>query len=158
MRFPAATLSISALSLLVAAGCSAAPGIDGALGDNENPIVDVPHTDVERQSIGNCWIYAHATWAESMNKAATGRDFDISQSYWTYWHWFDQIANAGTPKRTNNRANGLREAKRMSRLRRNGSNREPFAVDCDGCIGRWGCPAVFIIPFGRSNGLSRLEQ
>ncbi|MBX3218721.1 MAG: hypothetical protein KF850_42340, partial [Labilithrix sp.] len=40
----------------------------------------------------NCWLYSHASWAESMHKSATGEEFDISQSYWTYWHWFDQIA------------------------------------------------------------------
>ena len=28
-----------------------------------------------------------------MNLAATGDAFDVSQSYWTYWHWFDQIIN-----------------------------------------------------------------
>jgi hypothetical protein len=61
--------------------------------NDENDIVNVAQTDVERQSIGNCWIYAHASWIESMNKSATGASFDLSQSYWTYWHWFDQIAS-----------------------------------------------------------------
>ena len=42
--------------------------------------VDVIHTPTERQSIGNCWIYAQATWVESMHKRATGEDIDISQS------------------------------------------------------------------------------
>ncbi|MBX3264584.1 MAG: hypothetical protein KF782_33240 [Labilithrix sp.] len=84
------------LSLLLALA-AAATGCAGEVGDNtttndENEIVNVPQTDVERQSIGNCWLYAHASWAESMHKAATGEDFDVSQSYWTYWHWFDQIA------------------------------------------------------------------
>jgi len=31
-----------------------------------------------------------------MHKTATGADFDVSQSYWTYWHWFDQIAGGFT--------------------------------------------------------------
>lgn len=60
---------------------------------DQQAIVDVPHTPVERQSIGNCWIYAQATWAESLHKKATGEDFDISQSYWTYMHWFLRIYN-----------------------------------------------------------------
>ncbi len=58
------------------------------------PIVDVPHTAVERQSIGNCWLYSHATWIESMHLSATQAEVDLSQSYWTYWHWFDQISGS----------------------------------------------------------------
>jgi hypothetical protein len=56
-------------------------------------IVDVPQTPVERQTIGNCWLYAHASWAESMHLTSTGDVFDISQSYWTYMHWFEQIVS-----------------------------------------------------------------
>lgn len=59
-----------------------------------NNIVDVEHTAVERQTIGNCWIYANAGWAESMHKTATGVDFDLSQSYWTYMHWFEQLTTS----------------------------------------------------------------
>lgn len=81
-------LSIAAVPALA---CSA-PAAEEAATSDENEIVDVPQTDVERQSIGNCWIYAHASWVESMHEKATGESFDVSQSYWTYWHWFDQIA------------------------------------------------------------------
>ncbi len=81
-------LSLSAASAM---GC-ATEVTDEATEVDENEIVNVPQTDVERQSIGNCWLYAHATWIESMNLSATGEAFDLSQSYWTYWHWFDQIA------------------------------------------------------------------
>jgi len=93
IRMPLRSLFLGvllSLSSTFACGCAAATDDDAVTGDNE--IVDVPQTDVERQSIGNCWLYAHASWAESMHKAATGEDFDVSQSYWTYWHWFDQIA------------------------------------------------------------------
>jgi hypothetical protein len=69
----------------VAAGCG------DSTGSSSDDITDVKHTDVERQSIGNCWLYAEASWVESMNLSATGTKFDISQSYWTYWHWYDQI-------------------------------------------------------------------
>lgn len=85
------------LSTLLAVGCSTEVGDNDTTAD-ENEIVNVPQTDVERQSIGNCWLYAHASWIESMNKSATGVDFDISQSYWTYWHWFDQIAGGFASK------------------------------------------------------------
>ncbi|MDB4934788.1 MAG: hypothetical protein JWP87_1760 [Labilithrix sp.] len=88
---------VLALGSGLALGC-AAPTDQGPVASGSDDIVDVPQTDVERQSIGNCWIYAHASWVESMHKAATGEDFDTSQSYWTYWHWFDQITGgaAGT--------------------------------------------------------------
>lgn len=81
-----------ALGSSLAIGC-AAPSDQVPVASGSDDIVDVPQTDVERQSIGNCWIYAHASWVESMHKAATGESFDVSQSYWTYWHWFDQIAS-----------------------------------------------------------------
>lgn len=136
------------------------------VGVAQSEITDVAHTTVERQSIGNCWLYAQATWVESMhlswqqaNPGNTGggdtcehnvceeggnlangcnscvtticeadpyccntgwdhlctgavdelcgadactatqgggepvaaEELDISQSYWTYWHWFDQV-------------------------------------------------------------------
>ncbi len=81
------------LSLSATSAMSCAPEAeDDSSWVVENEIVNVPQTDVERQSIGNCWLYAHASWIESMNKTGTGEDFDVSQSYWTYWHWFDQIA------------------------------------------------------------------
>ncbi len=81
--------SLTAASLL-ALGCSLT-GCTADVGSESSDITDVSHTDVERQSIGNCWLYAQASWAESLHLTATGTEFDISQSYWTYWHWFDQI-------------------------------------------------------------------
>ncbi len=83
-----ALASLFALAPL-AAGCTADTG------SSSDDITDVKHTDVERQSIGNCWLYAEASWIESMNLSATGKAFDVSQSYWTYWHWYDQIVNGG---------------------------------------------------------------
>ena len=80
------------LSSLVATATGCGISSSAETVSNADEIVNVDHTDVERQSIGNCWLYAHATWIESMNKSATGKAFDVSQSYWTYWHWFDQIA------------------------------------------------------------------
>lgn len=59
------------------------------------PITWVDQSKVERQSIGNCWLYSTASWLESLNKAATGVELNTSQSFTTYWHWFDQIANDG---------------------------------------------------------------
>lgn len=52
---------------------------------------------VKDQSIGNCSLYAFASFIETMNKSATQKELDISESYWSFWYWFDQIAN-GEPK------------------------------------------------------------
>lgn len=87
--------------LLVLACGAALAGCEGEqtdsranLGTARDAITDVAHTPVERQSIGNCWLYAQATWVESLHLAATGQELDVSQSYWTYWHWFDQITGS----------------------------------------------------------------
>jgi hypothetical protein len=54
-------------------------------------IVDILHTSFKRQSIGNCWVYATASWSESLIKAAGNGDLNLSESYWTYFHWYEQI-------------------------------------------------------------------
>jgi hypothetical protein len=86
---------------LFAGGCAAESNTEARqAASDSSEIVDVAHTDVERQSIGNCWLYAQATWIESMHLTATGEAFDVSQSYWTYWHWFDQISNGSSQIQT----------------------------------------------------------
>ncbi len=80
------------LALVAVAAGAFGTGCIG-LGSSSDDITDVNHTDVERQSIGNCWLYAQASWVESMHLTATGEAFDLSQSYWTYWHWYDQLTN-----------------------------------------------------------------
>ena len=57
-------------------------------------VSDVRHTPVKRQSIGNCWLYATSTWAESLHLAATGNTVNLSESYWTYWDWFRKIVGS----------------------------------------------------------------
>ncbi len=79
-------------SLLLAAGVGGCSGVDETSAD----IVDTPSSAVERQSIGNCWIYAESSWVEALHLAATGEEFDNSQSYWTYWHWYDQITGGAS--------------------------------------------------------------
>jgi hypothetical protein len=85
-----ALASMAALSATVA-GCSGASNDDS--GANTDDITQVTQSAVKRQSIGNCWIYATASWSESLTKNATGKESNFSESYWTYWHWFEQIAN-----------------------------------------------------------------
>lgn len=77
----AALVALPSIACSSAAEDSATPETDDG-----NEIVNVAQTEVERQAIGNCRLYAHASWAESMHKTATGEDFDVSQSYWTCWH------------------------------------------------------------------------
>lgn len=78
-------------SAMLAATSLLGLGCDDGTSSASEDVTDVDHTKVERQSIGNCWLYAHASWIESMNLTASGTEFDISQSYWTYWHWYAQI-------------------------------------------------------------------
>jgi hypothetical protein len=71
--------------LTTAASCSKTP-------ETSKPLVtDVKHSAVKNQSIGNCWLYAAAGWAESLHYTATGEQVDISESYWTWWHFYDQL-------------------------------------------------------------------
>jgi hypothetical protein len=163
LRVLLAGLTVSGLALT---GCEEAQRFDDEnVAEVESEIADVLHSDVERQSIGNCWLYAQASWVESLHLSAvksgnpggmepadtcvhqecevgvkldptcspcakaiceaddyccnnewddicTGAvtnlcaqdacneaapeepavaQLDVSQSYWTYWHWFDQV-------------------------------------------------------------------
>lgn len=65
-------------------------------GASTDAITQVNHSKVKRQSIGNCWIYAVTSWLEALNKNATGTEANVSESYFTFWHWFDQIANGAS--------------------------------------------------------------
>lgn len=62
--------------------------------DSSLLVTDVNHTIVKRQSIGNCWLYAQSSWLESLIKEASGEELDVSESYWTWWYWFDQVVNS----------------------------------------------------------------
>ncbi len=93
----ASFLALLLASNLIACSTAEVQAPEGADEEsNENALVDVSHTPVEDQSIGNCWIYAKASWTESMHLRATGESFDVSQSYWTYWDWFDKITSGSS--------------------------------------------------------------
>ena len=87
-------LSAATTLALGAAGCAANPATAGA----SDEIVDVPQSSVKNQSISNCWLYATMGWVESLHAATGEPPVDISESYMTYWHWFDQIVYDGAPK------------------------------------------------------------
>lgn len=56
-------------------------------------VVNLPHTNVKWQSIGNCWIYAVTGWAESLVlKNTSGREvLNLSETYITYRHIQEQL-------------------------------------------------------------------
>jgi hypothetical protein len=81
------------------AGCSSAEGpVPASISDE---VVSLPHTDVKNQAIGNCWIYATASWVEALHNAATRTPENLSESYWSYWHWFVQILWSADDSETN---------------------------------------------------------
>lgn len=93
------TVGLSLATAVGLAGCTDASTPGEAIDSSEHAITDVAHSTVERQSIGNCWLYAQASWIESLALSANPQqELDASQSYWTYWHWFDQVTGSFPPK------------------------------------------------------------
>lgn len=70
-------------------GCVGEPEADGA--ESVDDVTDVSHTAVRRQAIGNCWLYAAVGWVESILRRRTGEENNISESYLTYWDWYEKI-------------------------------------------------------------------
>lgn len=68
-------------------GCT---GVDA----EESNVTDVKNSAVKRQSIGNCWAYASIGWAESLHLTSTGEELNLSESWVSYWHWYEQLAGA----------------------------------------------------------------
>lgn len=80
-------ISVSAITPSLA-GCM---GLEPTSASSESDVTAVENTEVKSQPIGNCWLYATAGWAESLYKGATGESVDLSESYWSYWYWYEQI-------------------------------------------------------------------
>ncbi len=95
------SLSLAAMLAMAAAsavGCASASSVDPAStddgsGSSTDDITSVNESAVKRQSIGNCWLYATTSWLEALNKAATNDEKNTSESWLTYWHWYEQLAN-----------------------------------------------------------------
>ena len=83
-----ALASVLALSSFAVAGCG-----EESTDSQSNDVGDAKNSKVERQAIGNCWLYATASWAEGLHIWATGQEPDLSQSYWTFWHWYGEIVD-----------------------------------------------------------------
>lgn len=77
----------------VALALAAATGGCGAdTGSNTDDVTDVKNSSVKNQSIGNCWVYASMGWAESLHLAQTAEELNLSESWISYWHWYEEIA------------------------------------------------------------------
>ena len=96
------TRGLTIASMLALAGaatgaCSSEPpsdaSTDDGAGSSTDDITSVNQSAVKRQSIGNCWLYATTSWLEALNKAATNEEVNTSESWLTYWHWYEQLAN-----------------------------------------------------------------
>lgn len=84
------TLSVTAACLVTINACGSQP--DTAVGSgSEIKTVDLPHTQVKWQSIGNCWLYSALGWAESLVLASTGQELNLSETYLTYRHFERQL-------------------------------------------------------------------
>jgi hypothetical protein len=85
---------LAALPLLFGAACGSAD--DAAVTGDDQEIVDIINSRVKNQSIGNCWVYASMGWAEAMHLRATGEELNLSESWLTYWDWYEKIVAAKT--------------------------------------------------------------
>ncbi|MFO0679177.1 MAG: hypothetical protein U0169_21800 [Polyangiaceae bacterium] len=96
---PSAGFLPAAFRALVLTGalgaCATAPSesVEAAddVGSQDDAVTDVLHSSVKDQATNNCWIYATVGWTESLVKTAGGRDLNLSESYLTYWNWFERI-------------------------------------------------------------------
>jgi hypothetical protein len=61
------------------------------VGDADDAVTEVAHSSVKDQSTDNCWIYSTTGWVESLHLAATGEELNLSETYLTYWNFYDQI-------------------------------------------------------------------
>lgn len=57
-------------------------------------VTSVEDTAVKEQSIANCWLYAMAAWSESLHLVATREQVNVSEGYWTFWYWFEEIVGS----------------------------------------------------------------
>jgi len=100
-----------AMAAVLAVAGGAAIGCASTQDDAESSagaITEVEQSSVKRQSIGNCWAYAMTGWHEALHKGATGEEKNTSESWLTYWQWFDQLAT-GTPRDQVNTGGGYYE-------------------------------------------------
>lgn len=81
------TFAVIALCVGLMNGCNK----DSSVSQSDIKVTDIDHTPSKSQTIGNCWVYAAASWAESLHLSATGETVNLSESYWTFWDWYYRI-------------------------------------------------------------------
>ncbi|MFZ9521279.1 MAG: hypothetical protein ACO3A4_12460 [Silvanigrellaceae bacterium] len=92
----------AALLLVASIGCEKSADSKTDLPQTVSPTassslktVNIPHTPVKWQSIGNCWAYAALGWAESMIiRAPNLSSPNFSETYITYRHYELQLRDA----------------------------------------------------------------
>lgn len=84
-KFAFCAIAIPSLALTQACGTKSF--------DSAQKVTTVESTPSKRQSIGNCWIYAQASWLEALVLKSSGEAINVSETYWTYWDWFHKITD-----------------------------------------------------------------
>jgi hypothetical protein len=95
MRFASSSSACAAALVLALFACG---NDSGETSTSNDEIVNVPQSSVKNQSISNCWLYATLGWAESLHVATGEPALDVSESYLSYWNWFDKIFFDGVSK------------------------------------------------------------
>lgn len=83
----ASLIAASGISVTLFAACGASPTQSGS----SLKTVDLPHSQVKWQSIGNCWAYAALGWVESKYLKANNQEINLSETYMTYRHFERQL-------------------------------------------------------------------
>jgi hypothetical protein len=98
-RFAPALLAALGLATASFAGCASDDaGKESAISGDEQNITDIASTPVKNQAIGNCWVYATTAWTESLHLRGTGEVANLSESWITYWDWYEKLTNYKTAK------------------------------------------------------------
>jgi hypothetical protein len=98
MRLASSSRIAGAALVLALVACGSAP--NDSSGTSNDEIVNVPQSSVKSQTISNCWLYATLGWAESLHVATGEPALDVSESYLSYWNWFDKLVWDGAPGKT----------------------------------------------------------
>lgn len=71
--------------------------MESDFGSADADIAEVNASNVKQQAVGNCWVYATVSWAETLHRLRTNekrKGLDISESYLTYWDWYEKLLNS----------------------------------------------------------------
>jgi hypothetical protein len=94
--------SSKAIAFLASAALAAAALVSCGVKPSESfsdvNTVNLPHTSVKWQSIGNCWAYSFTSWLESMVLTSSdgAQSLNISESFITYVHYRSQLLSRST--------------------------------------------------------------